>query len=60
MSAANAAAIRRRAAAPPNNIQVGQNQNSLRNGMTNNGNTQSSNSLPLHKGTNYSTSNFKL
>lgn len=46
MSAANAAAIRRRAAAPPNNIQVGQNQNSLRNGMPNNGNTQSSNSLP--------------
>ncbi len=46
MSAANAAAIRRRAAAPPTNIQVGQNQNSLRNGMTNNGNTQTSNSLP--------------
>lgn len=31
MSAANAAAIRRRAAAPPNNTQVGQSQNSFRN-----------------------------
>jgi len=47
MSAANAAAIRRRAAAPPNNIQVGQNPTSLRNGMTNVGSTQPTpNSLP--------------
>tara|TARA_B100000963_G_scaffold181321_1_gene157635 strand:+ start:387 stop:920 length:534 start_codon:yes stop_codon:yes gene_type:complete len=46
MSAANAAAIRRRAAAPQTNIQVGQNSGSARNAMSNNTTPPPPNSLP--------------
>lgn len=46
MSAANAAAIRRRAAAPQTNIQVGQNPGSVRNAMNNVTTPPPPNSLP--------------
>lgn len=46
MSAANAAAIRRRAATPQTNIQVGQNAGSARNTMNNNTTPPPPNSLP--------------